>query len=98
MSRIIAKFICGLNSEQLFKFVFVQFTAYNAQSARIRGRTRANVDFAGNVVEVQPLAAIACNYALCAEHSAEAYGVRKRFKRVFKLILCKLFACFNAPA
>ena len=58
------------DAEEGREFFLVQLAADNAQLARIGGRSFVHVGLAGVVVEVQPCAVFAGNYALCAEHDA----------------------------
>ena len=65
------------DAEEGREFFLVQLAADNAQLARIGGRSFVHVGLAGIVVEMQPRAVFAGNYAFCAEHDAVFHGVGK---------------------
>ena len=57
------------NPEEGGKLLLIQLAAYYAQTARVGGSALVDVGFAGVVVEVQPFAVFARDYALCEKMS-----------------------------
>ena len=84
--------------EQLLQGSFVELRADHAEAAGHSGLTAAQVDLAGDIVEIQPLTVGGIDNALCAQDSAEAGLVLELFENAAQLVLRELLGRFHAPA
>ena len=83
-----------LNSENFLNFFFVDAGADYAESADYAGCSLTDVDFAGNVVKVKPLAAGALNDTLGAKDHTEVAALVEGLENCGELFPSKLLGCF----